>query len=249
MSHIYIRKYILPYLRYAEIIVWSHIREDLPFPQVPGFASAAVSSLPQPGLSGKPVAAQPVPAVKTRSGWYPVLKTNLMYDAVTVVNAEAEFPIGRKISVAVEDVFPWWSAGPNDRKYCLQLWEMGVEPRWWFCRTDRRDWLSGHFAGVYGMSGKYDFQNDDAICRQGYFWSAGLTYGYSLPVCRFLNMEFSISAGYLRSHYRCYQPDGKYEHLYEDKDKAGRVSYVGPTKLKVSLVLPLGRDSHNKRRR
>lgn len=121
---------------------------------------------------------------------------------------------------------------------------MGIEPRWWFARDDRRDYLTGHFAGVYGMSGKYDLQWDTKLCYQGEFWSAGLTYGYALPVSRWMNMEFSVSTGFLRTDYRHYQPDPGYEHLFRDKYNVGTVSWFGPTKLKVSLVIPIGKDSH-----
>ena len=176
------------------------------------------------------------------------LKTNALYDVVTALNAEVEVPIGRKFSLMVEDVFPWWNWGPNGKKYCFQLWSMGVEPRWWFARDDRKDYLTGHFAGLYGMSGKYDLQWDTKMCYQGEFWSAGLTYGYALPVTRWMNMEFSVSAGFLRTDYRHYQPDKGYEHLFRDKYNVGTVSWFGPTKLKVSLVIPIGKDSHNERR-
>ncbi len=167
------------------------------------------------------------------------LKTNLLYDAVTALNVEAEIPIGDKFSVAVEDVFPWWTWGPNDKKYCFQMWEMGIEPRWWFAPTARRDKLSGHFLGAYAMSSKYDFQRDTRYCYQGEYWSAGLTYGYSLPIGKWLNMEFSLSAGFLQSDYRHYRPDSAYEHLYRDPYKTGKYSWFGPTKAKVSLVVPI----------
>ena len=95
------------------------------------------------------------------------LKTNLLYDLITALNFEIEIPIGNKFSIAVEDVFPWWSWGPHDRKYCFQMWEMGIEPRWWFRRTDEREVLTGQFFGVYGMSAKYDFQwNIKALPRR-----------------------------------------------------------------------------------
>ena len=51
-------------------------------------------------------------APKGRKYWYPALKTNLLLDAVTAVNAEIEFPIGKHFSILVEDIFPWWSWGP-----------------------------------------------------------------------------------------------------------------------------------------
>ena len=46
------------------------------------------------------------------------LKTNLLYDLATALNAEIEFPIGNHFSLAIEDVFPWWEYG---NKYCLQM--------------------------------------------------------------------------------------------------------------------------------
>ena len=249
----YICEHILPYLRYAKVIIFFHDRIEAPQGPMPQFHSLAATAIsPMPELSKcEPVRVETAAAPeekKERKYWYPALKTNLLYDAVTAVNAEVEFPIGRKFSIAVEDVFPWWSWGPNDKKYCFQLWSMGVEPRWWFRRTDKKDYLSGHFLGVYGMGAKYDIQNDTKLCYQGEYWSAGISYGYAMPVCSWLNMEFAVSAGFLQSDYRHYQPDPSYEHLYKDKFKVGKVSWFGPTKLKVSLVVPIGKDSHGRRR-
>lgn len=167
------------------------------------------------------------------------LKTNLLYDAVTALNFEVEVPIGDKFSIMVEDVFPWWAWGPNDRKYCFQMWEIGLEPRWWFSRTPARDRLSGHFIAPYAMSSKYDFQNNLEYCWQGEYWSAGLTYGFACPLGKYFNMEFSASVGYLNTDWRHYQPDAPYEHLIRDPYKTGNTSYFGPTKLKVSLVAPI----------
>lgn len=164
------------------------------------------------------------------------LKTNLMYDAATALNFEVEFPLGDRWSVLWEDLFPWWETG---NKYCFQLWEMGLEGRWWFRRTDARDRLSGHFGGMYLMSSKYDLQWDRDLDWQGEFWSAGLTYGFSLPISRHLNLELSLSAGYLHSVYRHYNPAEDYGKLFIDRAKAGRTSYWGPTKAKVSLVIPI----------
>ena len=98
--------------------------------------------------------------------------------------------------------------------------------------------LKGHFVGAYGMSGKFDFQWDTDLCTQGEFWSAGLTYGYSRRISRLFNLELSASFGYLSTAYHRYYPSDDYDVLYVD-DRKGRVGYWGPTKLKVSLVMPL----------
>lgn len=164
------------------------------------------------------------------------LKTNLLYDAVTALNVEVEIPIGHRWSIAIEDVFPWWE---KDNKYCFQLWEMGVEGRYWFHRTDARKHLTGTFGGVYTMSGMYDLQNDRKFNYQGEFWSAGVTVGYAYKLSRLFNLELSASLGYLSTHYRHYFPTDDYDILVKDKYEFGRYNYVGPTKLKVALVMPI----------
>lgn len=261
----YINSYILKDLRYAELIIVTHPAALLSFTEMLSYVETDIMDtveevpvekievedsiiVPPVLLGDSQLAAKQLAKKKDRKYWYPAVKTNILYDAVTAVNAEIEFPIGKHLSLMVEDVFPWWAWGPNDKKYCFQLLSIGVEPRWWFLRNDKKDYLSGHFAGVYGMSGIYDFQWDKALCYQGEFWSAGLTYGYAMPVCKWMNMEFSLSVGYLQSDYRHYQPDMNYEHLYKDKYKVGKFSWFGPTKAKISLVIPIGKDSHNKKK-
>jgi outer membrane protein OmpA-like peptidoglycan-associated protein len=170
------------------------------------------------------------------------LKTNLLFDAVTALNFEVEVPIGKRFSVMVEDVFPWWETG---NKYCFQLWEMGVEGRFWFKPWEAKgtEKLRGFFVGPYVMSGKYDFQFDKSINYQGEFWSAGLTAGYSTPIGKkkWANLEFSLSLGYLQSPYRHYLPTDDYAKLIHDPVNDGTFYdiFLYPTKAKVSLVVPL----------
>lgn len=179
------------------------------------------------------------------------LKTNLLYDAATIVNFEIEVPVNKHFSLMYEHHCPWWLNRSN--RYCLQFLSMGGEARWWFLPRTRewyhpdvlsgkyrqRDALCGHFLGLYASGGKGDIQANLKGCYQFEYFSAGLTYGYSLPVSRHLNMEFSISAGYARIPYRHYTPSDDWELLIRDPDKAGTMHWFGPTKLKVSLVVPI----------
>ena len=170
------------------------------------------------------------------------LKTNLLYDAVTALNFEVEVPIGSCFSIMVEDVFPWWETG---NKWCFQMWEIGVEGRFWFRRWDPRgtEKLRGLFVGPYVMSSMYDFQLDRKLNYQGEYWSAGVSAGYAVALGRknkkWGTMEFSLSAGYLQTDYRHYLPTESYDKLIRDRYRVGKASYFGPTKAKVSLVIPI----------
>ena len=185
-------------------------------------------------------------AVPVRDTVLFAIKSNMLYDALTVLNAELEVPISRHFSVAVEYLFPWWE---RNNKYCLQYLELGVEGRYWFRNNvHKANRLSGHFLGLYGMSAMYDIQNDYNPAYQGELWSAGLTYGYAMRVGKKkrISLEFSLSVGYLSTGYRNYFPADNYDELYINKLNTGRLRYFGPTKLKVSLVVPIN-IGYNKR--
>lgn len=174
------------------------------------------------------------------------LKSNLLYDAATVLNWAIEIPFNKNFSLQLQHHFPWWLSKNN--KHCLQHLSLGAEFRWWFApkpkeeteKRKSRDVLMGHFLGVHGWAGYGDIQwGRDFGCYQYEFWSAGLTYGYAFPVSRSLNMEFSISGGYMRIPYQHYIPSDDWQILIKDKNKAGTLSYFGLTKAEVSLVIPI----------
>lgn len=190
------------------------------------------------------------------------LKTNLLYDAVTAVNAEIEVPLGSCMSIMAEAVLPWWEFQKN--KYALMLTYFSVEPRYWFRHwghDDRK--MLGWFAGAYYIFGadcnekmklgnveipllraKADIQLDNRINYQANIISAGITCGFVIPLGKnrhWGNMEFSISAGWARINYQHYQPAANYEYIVRDVTVAGSgvVQYFGPTKAKISLVIPI----------
>lgn len=175
------------------------------------------------------------------------LKTNLLYDLVSWLNFSIEVPIKDQYSVLYYHQFPWWRWGKANNEYCMRFLSIGVEGRWWFKPMPRektekrikRDRLMGHFIGVYAESGKWDFERKRDICYQGEHWSAGLSYGYAMPIGKRLNLEFSASVGYASIPHRGYEPAADYSELYHLPEKDGRWHYIGPTKLQVSLVIPV----------
>ena len=230
----YIIGNLMPQLRYATwISVWEPVQAERAMAEPVRLAvDLPPLSLPQ----WQPVQV-PTPVMEEKeTKTVLALKSNLLYDALTALNVEVEVPIGNKWSVAVENVFPWWN---HENKWAFQMWEMGVEGRYWFKRTPSREVLSGCFGGLYAMSAIYDFQWRRDLNYQGEYWSAGLTAGYAWPVSKLFNLELSASVGYLSTAYSHYLPSPGYEELVRDPYKQGRMGYFGPTKLKVALVFPI----------
>lgn len=236
---LYILENIMPKLRYAKwVSKWQDpTRRMLVLPPVADMAVPIDEIAPVlPPLKYKFV-----PDKKTRVA----LKTNLLYDAVSVLNFAVEVPFNEHFSILYEHHCPWWL--PESNKWCIEFLSFGGEFRWWFKPQTRpetptrvkRDALVGHFLGVYGMGGKLDFQNRRDICYQAEFLSFGLTYGYSMPISKRFNLEFSVSAGYAEIPYRHYNPTDDYEILIRDRNKAGTWRYFGPTKVEVAFVIPL----------
>ena len=70
----------------------------------------------------------------------------------------------------------------------------------------------------------------------------GVEYGYSHPISRRLNLDFTIGIGYLGGTYHEYLPiDDCYVWQFTKKQ-----NWIGPTKAEVSLVWLLGSDNYNK---
>lgn len=206
----------------------------------------------------QPVEEQPIvqqPVVEETSITLPeaketkwAVKTNLLYDAATLLNLSAEIPFtlnGQPYSIVAQYQFPWWDFKENRR--IVRFISTGFEGRWWFKPSHyeatpkrlQRDALTGHFVGLYALTGKWDFQWDRKICYQGDFWSTGLVYGYSMPIAKRLNLEFTIAVGYASIPYQHYIPSTDWQTLYKDLDKQGTWHYFGPTRAEVSLVLPI----------
>ena len=244
----YILKNLMPHLRYATwVSVWQPVGEVIPT-QSPALLPLSEFVELKPIVVKPRIFVLPKPVEALDSKTILALKTNLLYDALSWGNYSIEVPFyGDRFSVLYYHQFPWWRWGENNNKYCVRFLSIGGEGRWWFKpqprpeteKLKKRDRLVGHFLGAYCESGKYDFERRRDICYQGEFWSVGLSYGYSMPISRWLNLELSVSAGYASIAHRGYTPSPDYSILWRDYEKVGRWHYFGLTKAQVSLVLPI----------
>ncbi len=180
------------------------------------------------------------------------LKTNLLYDAVTVLNAEIEVPIGKRWSIAGEWIFPWWTTcgssynnwQTDSQRNTLQLLQGNLEVKYWFGdRTDRLP-LTGWNAALGGGFGLYDFEYKTKGYQGEFYVIYTLSGGYAHTINKRgnLRLEYSLGFGYLQTNYDKYE-----EHLGIDnqwhtiRTAMGKFSWFGPTKAEVSLVWMLNR--------
>ncbi len=161
-----------------------------------------------------------------------VIKTNLLYDIALTPNLKIEVPIGNRWSVGVQAMCGWWSK--SDNSFVWQIQAADLEARYWFGdRTDKRV-LSGWFAGAFASGGFYDFQFKDTHGLQGEFYVlTGVSGGYSMPIGRSMNLEFSAGVGYIVNNYQRYVV---YEEEYLVADgPTMRYQSLFPAKVEVSL--------------
>ena len=134
-------------------------------------------------------------------------------------------------------MFPWWQL--NGDKYCLQVLSGGLEGRYWLGKRSHREVLTGHFLGLYAGGGKYDLQWKEKGYQGEFFIAAGLSYGYARRIARNLHLEFNLGIGLMRTDYRHYRTRDNYQTLLWQEN--GNYTWLGPTKVKVSLVWLLTR--------
>lgn len=167
------------------------------------------------------------------------VKTNLLFDAATLFNIELEVPLGKRWSLAAEWIFPWWLW--EQHQHCLQLLSGTLEGRYWLGNRRQHQPLTGWFVGVYTSGGLYDLEWNGKGYQGEFFVAAGASGGFAHPIGRHLHMEYTLGVGYMQTDYRRYQAGATAQGewgLY--KREAGRYTWMGPTRVKVSLVWAIG---------
>ena len=207
---------------------------------MPGMTNRGADVTGISGMIGPSQSIAPVFTGKAPKRPFIALKTNLLFDLALMPNVEVEVPFGNRWSLNGELMFPWWLFDGD--KYCLQILSGGLEGRYWLGSRQNREnrkVLTGHFLGLYAGGGKYDLQWDRNGYQGEFFIAAGISYGYSTPIARNLNLEFSLGIGLLRTGYEHYHARDNYRTLLWQNN--GRYTWVGPTKAKISLVWMLNR--------
>lgn len=74
-------------------------------------------------------------------------------------------------------------------------------------------------------------------------YAIGAEYGYSFPIARKLNIDFTLGVGYWGGIYHEYEPQAGYYVWKATKERR----WIGPTKAEISLVWLLGRGNSNRK--
>ena len=182
--------------------------------------------------------------------FYMAVRTNLLYDALVIPNIGLEFYLGRGWSLAGNWMYTWFK---NDKRHRYhRIYGGDLEVRRWFGTKKDNSPLTGHHVGLYGQMLTYDLEwGGKGYLGDRWSYGGGISYGYSAPIGRRLNLDFTVGVGYLGGEYFEYVPGGwcethKKECYLWQATKQRR--WFGPTKAEVSLVWLLGHDNVNSKK-
>ncbi|MDE7388479.1 MAG: DUF3575 domain-containing protein, partial [Muribaculaceae bacterium] len=187
-------------------------------------------------------------ASTSRRRFYAALKTNLLSDALAVPEIGAEFYLGRHFSLGADWMYAGWGRDGGSRLWRIYGGDLSL--RWWFGRAAAGKPLTGHHLGVYAGAFTCDFalggKGHMGGRPEGSLWdrcmvNTGVEYGYSLPVARRLNLDFSIGVGYVGGIVERYDATTPL-YLWQS---SVRKTWIGPTRAAVSLVWLLGPGNYN----
>ena len=168
------------------------------------------------------------------------LKTNMLYDLLTFVNASVEVPFSEHLTAEATIVYPWWR--DVARHKTIQMRYVTVTPRYYFSRDDMP--YASLFAGLTIGGGEYDLQWTRRGV-QGSMWHVSPVIGYSHYISKRWKLEYSASAGFVHTKYQKYTQtaDTPYGEIkVKDYPWVNKVlSTVLPTSLNVSVVYTFGK--------
>lgn len=172
--------------------------------------------------------------------FYMSARTNMLYDALLVPNVGFDVHLYRNWSLAVNWHYAWWDIRSSDLWW--RTYGGDIEFRKWFGRKSQDKPLTGHHIGPYAQIVTYDF----ALGNSGYVsdkwnYAVGVSYGYSLPISKRLNIDFSMGVGYMWGEYNKYVP---VDDCYVWQASKSR-RWIGPTKAEITLVWQIGRGNIN----
>ena len=161
------------------------------------------------------------------------VKTNVVMDALKIINVGAEVGLSKKLTL---DLYANYNPWEYKNQKMMKMFAFQPELRYWFC-----DKFNGHFVGLHLHGGVYQAAAIDMPGDiwpelkehrfKGNFYGLGISYGYQWILGKHWNLEGNIGIGYVRAKYEEFECKTCGEKIDE-----GHKNYVGPTKAAVSLI-------------
>ena len=246
-----IHSFSYPSMRYSRVTLFLYIeKEDSAEVYVEGQPVAAVVEEQPveiveeaPMTTNSLVTHDTAASIATKSLPLFWVKTNLLYDLLTFVNASVEIPLTKNITAEATLVYPWWRS--TERHKTIQMRYVAVTPRYYFNNADRS--YTSLFAGLTVGGGKYDLQWTRRGV-QGSMWHVSPVIGYSHHISKKWKMEYSASVGFVHTKYQKYTQtaDTPYGEIkVKDYPWVSKVlNTVLPTSLNVSIVYTFTKSKH-----
>ncbi|MFI3302114.1 MAG: DUF3575 domain-containing protein [Rikenellaceae bacterium] len=162
------------------------------------------------------------------------LKTNLLLDALSIINIGVEVPLFSHWSISAACVFPWWYNPSKQR--CVEIISGEIQGRYWIENHTAIHNLNGWFVGGYMSGGHYDLERRWQGV-QGRMWGGGVCGGYAHRVWCNLRLEYSLGVGVTHTSY------DKYSAVWDCQEQLRLLRYAygtynlwGITKVEVSVV-------------
>lgn len=245
----YMYKKYFPSLRASQLFLWyNRVYKPLipsPMPEWKIVKLSVDTTITSDSIHIGPILIEPG---QPRKLHYVALRTNMLYDALLMPNIGCEMYLGKSWSVAANWLYGWWKT--DRRHWYWRAYGGDIAVRKWLGKAAEEKPLTGHHIGIYAQIFTYDFE----MGGRGYMggkpggtiWNKmnhamGAEYGYSLPIARKLNIDFSLGMGYWGGIYHEYKPRNHYYVWQATKER----HWIGPTKLEVSLVWLLGHGNAN----
>lgn len=191
---------------------------------------------------------EPLPIPQPQKPFYMDIRTNMLYDVVAIPNIGVDFYLGKNYTIGANWMYGWWKDDHRHRYW--RIYGGDINARYFFGSKAAEKPLTGHHIGIYAGALTFDFEWGGKGYmggrHHGTLWDrcmiyGGVEYGYSLPVSRHLNIDFTLGIGYMGGLIEKYTPISGY-YYWESTD---RLRWFGPTKAEISLVWLLGRGNVN----
>lgn len=224
---------LFPQLRYSSVAIIYEVKavEGMPLPV---FATMMARADIQGNGAEGPAVASSDPKV------FMSVRTNLLYDLAMTPNIGVEFHFGKGWAAGANWEYAWWKRDASS--FYWRVYGGDAYIRKYFGAKSRERALSGHHIGLYAQSYTYDFELGKAGIISELTYGGGIEYGYSLPVARTLNLDFTVGAGYLGGEYKVYDPIDDHYVWRETRQR----HFWGPTKAEISLVWLIGNKDFRK---